>query len=299
MDDYDYSKEIAHLVKRILIEDMAFKRLLIHGKDRGELLLPYLTHENREVRYLIARCFHHGNYIGHIPEVTILKLIADKEHKELGLLGTPVVETLLACLKNEKLKLSSLMTVIRALGLSGDNRAVEPLLEFLEKSNILIQIVVIEALGQLQANRAVKPIIALFPQSTMQIQTVIISSIVQMEDIQAIDALFNLATNSDNSFIHLLHLLDLLKHFGDSQMIVEYLIHKLDSADTFQCHHIISTLGDIGDERAVEAIVSKLDDFSMWWVFTISQIAEFALERIATPKALAALEAWRKQNKQV
>ncbi len=87
---------------------------------------------------------------------------------------------------------------------------------------------------------------------------------------------------------------------------VEPLLDALiENTESVVIAHIIGALGDIGDKRAVPYLSSMLRNQSVFSSLTrqpyrqdtISNQALVALNLIGTPEALAAIEAWKQENK--
>lgn len=145
----------------------------------------------------------------------------------LGGIGLPAFEPLVAALDEDNLVVRAYATT--ALGLTGDRRAVEPLLHLLRADAVpaAVRLRAVEALGKLGDERAITPLIALLsgPQS--------------FEDAYAADALVALGAPS------VLPLIAVLEDGEREQRIRVY---------------AASTLGRLRDERAIAPLINVLLD---------------------------------------
>jgi len=238
--------------------DLAFQlHLLVHG-ERNTL---------RFIHLLLRDYFAFSYAISHLLDLTL--------YDAWGLRSTPA----------------------RALGLIGDLRAVEPLIHVLEDTQIdaAIRNSVADALGDLKDAQAVPVLLTALNDPDVRVRGKAIIALGKIGDQQAVAALIPLLADSARylqtyigtmaarSLIRLDHvavIIDLLR--DDNPVLRE------------------TAAWSLGRERIVEVapqIIPLLADTATGGLDRVCDAAEVALERFATPEALAALNAWRAQGK--
>ena len=187
-------------------------------------------------------------------------------------------------------------TPARALGLIGDLRAVEPLIHVLEDTQIdaAIRNSVADALGDLKDARAVPVLLTALNDPDVRVRGKAIIALGKIGDPLAVTALIPLLANSARylqtyigtmaarSLIRLDHVALIIDFLHDDNPVLRE-----------------TAAWSLGRERVIEAapqIIPLLADTATGALDRVCDAAEVALERFATPEALAALKAWRAQG---
>lgn len=146
-----------------------------------------------------------------------------------------------------------------ALGLIGDERAVELLISTLRDNYADVRRHAAEALGWLGDERAVYPLFLTLRDEDVNVRQSVAIALAELGDLRAVESLIDI--------------------LGDDW--------------SWHLYRAIDLLGELGDPRAVESLIIALNDERFW----VSQRVAYALEQIGTPEALAAVAQWRAEQK--
>lgn len=174
------------------------------------------------------------------------------------LVDARAVKPLIATLRDSSAKVR--LHAVRALENLGNVHAVEPLIRSLQDRNTLVRSFACSALGKLGDVRAVEPLIIALRDSDSGVRQSSARALGRLRDRRAVEPLATTLHDPD----------------GEVRQISAFV------------------LGRLGDKRAVELLISLLEDETEVFPLRICDEAADALERIGTPEALAAVEAWRR-----
>lgn len=183
--------------------------------------------------------------------------------KGLGSIGEPAVEPLIQALKSGPY-INVKAGAALALGLIGDARAVEPLVQAIENDNELIGESVILALGEM-GEPAVEPLLQILKgkdPSTLQVlqgkdpstRYRAMEALGRIGDARAVEPLIQ-AVIDEKGFEHAVQALGRI-----GEPAVEPLIKALNDEDYIVRNGAAHALGLIGDARAVEPLIQILKD---------------------------------------
>ncbi|MEO8393881.1 MAG: HEAT repeat domain-containing protein [Chloroflexota bacterium] len=184
-------------------------------------------------------------------------------------------------------------TPARSLGFIGDKRAVEPMIKLLENSQVdaSIRNSVAGALGDLRDARALPALLIALKDPDVRVYGTAIIALSKIGDERALPALLPFIADNTRylqtfvavlvmrSFIHMGRVADVIASLNDPNPVIR------DAA-----------AGALGREHIVEAvpqIIPLLADDSQSVIERVCDVAAFALKRLGTTEALAAVEAWR------
>jgi HEAT repeat protein len=206
----------------------------------------------------------------------------------LGRLGdVRAVEPLIDALRDDHELVREFAAI--ALGECGDARAVEPLLAALHDGNLDVRFVA-SGLGRLDDVRAVELLIDALRDDNAEVRGFAAGALGECGDARAVEPLIN-ALHDDSEWVRGIAA-SALGECGDARAVVP-LLNTLCDYDKTVRFCAADALGRLGDARAVEPLIAALrgDDERVW-------DAASALEKIGTPEALAAVQAWRKEQGQ-
>jgi HEAT repeat protein len=207
---------------------------------------------------------------------------------------TRAVEPLLAALGDDDAWVR--WSAAGALGELGDTRAVEPLLVALHDHDEVVREHAAVALGELGDVRAIGPLVGVLRDQDESVAYGASDGLSRLGG-PALEPLLA-ALRDDDARVRLLAALALNK-LGDPRA-VEPLIAALDDEDAEVRATATEVLGNFGGSRAVEPLIRRLSDAERPFIpqECIGDYAARSLERIGTPEALAAVEAWRREQGQ-
>ena len=218
------------------VHEQAAKALGQLGDYRAvEPLIAALTGQDWAVRFEAAKALGRlGDYRAVEP------LIAALEYKDwgfcwhvaraLGQLGKPATNPLIAELEDENQKKIVRRSAAYALGRLGDKQSVQPLLDVLKDEDPRVRLEAAFALGYLGDPRSMKPLVAALKDENWQ---------VRWNAVVALGALGNK---------------------GATETLLEMLNggHVRNSEEGNFRNMLISTLGQLGDDRAVQPLIAVL-----------------------------------------
>ncbi|MBL8161867.1 MAG: HEAT repeat domain-containing protein, partial [Anaerolineae bacterium] len=211
----------------------------------------------------------------------------------LRMIGTPAVAPLITALADAAWHVRS--RAAYALGWIGDACAVEPLITALADEDVYVRRRAAYALGQLGDARAVEPLIRALADADAYIRSSASDALKQIGDARAVEPLIRTLADADE--VARIHAAAALGRLGDARAI-EPLITTLADAAWHVRSSSAAALGQIGDARAVEPLRRALDDRTeVGFGWRVWNVAHAALNRIGTPEALAAVQAWRERER--
>ncbi len=227
-----------------------------------EPLIALLKEEDLKVHLSAARALERLGYKPATAEARVTFLLAKRDWKQLAQEAPEAVDTLIACLKDDKQWVRR--NAAEALGVLGDERAVEPLLVLQEEANYAdLQEAASEALGRLRhTENVVKPGPSLIE-----------SSIAILRD----QARGNNQPQHPEGGRPYNEISEKLWRLGEAA--VAPLIAWLKDEHVGVRATAAEALGKMGDTRAVEALIACLKDESEW----VREAAAEALGRLAYP----------------
>jgi hypothetical protein len=271
---------------------------------RDGLNLGVLVHDDVNIRF-----YHQSlhSYFAAEPLSTVLKakgpfgrvMTRIQLIVEIGNLNeasTPAVEPLIGALHDKDWAVRS--SAASALGKIADPRAIEPLIVALRDVQSYVRRRAVSALGKIADPRAIKPLlIAVLHDPDESVRENAAEALAKIGDPHAIEPLIGLL--SDTTQLISRRPVRFIDSYATAalgkigQLAVEPLIVVLmtDSNKNVRCN-AAEALGEIGDLRAVEPLIFALHDP----VWRVRSYAAKALQRIGTPEALAAVEAWRREQ---
>ena len=143
---------------------------------------------------------------------------------------------------------------IEALGKIGDERAIDPIINSLDAENYYTRMVAARVLGDFRNAKAIDPLIVLLNDKKTDVRLAAEDALEKIGD----DRWLISALASDDSNISL-RAADVLSEKIDTQDIEQF-IALLESKNTHTRQHAIELLGAIGDESAVEQLILMLND---------------------------------------
>jgi len=186
----------------------------------------------------------------------------------------PLIQTL------EKGEYRALKYAAEALGKIGDVRAIKPLIQTLRAPDVDIYLKVFDALESF-GKLAVEPLIQALKDKDPNVQSGAVLILISIGDSSATERLIQLIKDKDRDVrIQAIHALEI----GDERA-VKPLIEALKDEDNIVRKVVASTLGKIGGSRAVEALIEALKDDD----FEVRIKAMEALENIGDVKAVESL----------
>ncbi|MCX5772310.1 MAG: HEAT repeat domain-containing protein [Candidatus Hydrogenedentes bacterium] len=243
---------------------MVARALGLLGDARAvEALLAQLEDKYEDCRILesVARALERLGYKPATAEARVTFLLAKRDWKQLVQKVPAAVETLIACLKDDKRWVRQ--SAAEALGVLGDERALEPLAVLQKDDYDDVREAVSEALGRL---RHAENVVKLGP-------SLIESSIAILRD-QARNNNQRLYPEGGRPYNEISERLWRLGEAALAPLIAwlkdEHLGVRATAAEA---------LGKMGDTRAVEALITCLKDESEW----VREAAAEALGRLAYP----------------
>ncbi|WP_300608658.1 HEAT repeat domain-containing protein [Methanohalophilus sp.] len=186
-------------------------------------------------------------------------------------IGEPAVAPLIQALENDNPDIRKNSAI--ALGKIGDERAIEPLLDLLDDDNREVRHAAEIALGNI-GEESIDLLVSYAKNQDNAVYSRTIAVIVLGEyGEKAVPSLIQLLSDDEYFLLHP-DVRSALNKIGDPA--VEPLIGLLDSADPDVKSRAIQTLGDIGDDRAIEPLGKVLNDESE----QVRDLAKSAIEAI-------------------
>jgi HEAT repeat protein len=183
-----------------------------------------------------------------------------------------------------------------ALGQIGDPRAVEPLIGVLSDSVVYVRCCTVESLGQIGDPDAVQPLIAVLSDPEAHVRRRAAYALGQIGDPDAVQPLITLLSDPH----------ELVRFYGAGALAriadpdaVRPLITLLSDSYAPVRGIAAYALGRIADPLAVETLRALLSDTTKNNRLKNLRVCDYAaqaLTRIGTPEALAAVEAWRREQ---
>jgi|GEM_PF-3316416 len=212
----------------------------------------------------------------------------------LGRLGDIALTPLLDTLSSAETKNLQRGAVL-ALGYLGNERALEPLLEILDKKITWLLATVLEALGLLGDRRAVEPVVTFLESSylgdNLLFRAQVVHVLGKLGDVRAVDPIANILQISTNRVISDSVVRSMAaKALGqlDDPKSLKYLLLMLDEKHHQEDENVIraaiGALGELGNLQAVTPLISLLDDV-LDSSFLSSEVAE-ALGKLGDPQAI-------------
>jgi HEAT repeat protein len=295
---------------------MALGRL---GPKAMPSLVTELSHADSRIRSVVARVL--GTTWSQDKAFDSLKTALDDPEMgvraaaahSLGILGNPrAVDPLLAALHDPDEPVVT--SAIIALGLLRDARAVEPLIAALNDPREGIRQHAASSLSSLPHNeskRSVTPLILALRDIDSSVRTMAAYSLIGMMQPEAIEPLIE-ALNDHTGYVRQ-YAAEALGQVFDERS-VDVLIKLLADPDVHMRATAASALGELASPRAIPALIALLAepekgakprmgliDYDVpvelpSFANVITGAARIALQKIATPETLAAVEAWEQQN---
>lgn len=187
-------------------------------------------------------------------------------------------------------------TPARALGLIGDRRAVAPLINALENTELdaAIRNSVADALGDLRDVRAVPILMTALGDRDVRVRGKAIIALGKTGDQRAIPALMSLLSDQARylqTYIGVMAARSLLRLER-----IDEVINLLQDQNPVIRQSVVWALGRERITEAVPHVIPLLTDNTAGVIDRVCDAAAIMLERIGTPEALNAVEAWRRQN---
>jgi HEAT repeat protein len=222
--------------------------------------------------------------------------IAERQWDRCAEIGAPAVEPLAAALKDEDRLVRK--ATAETLGQIGDPRAVEPLITALKDKDKGVRGAIAKALAQIGVP-AVEPLIAALKNRNEDVRQTAIRALGKAapltKDARAVEALIAVLKNKRGSKGVRQAAASALGQTGDARS-VEPLITALSDADRSVREAAARALRQIGDPRAVEPLITALKD---WDPDTCMEAAK-ALGRIGDERVVEPLiAALKSQHKRV
>jgi len=180
----------------------------------------------------------------------------EQASKALGRIGISSVEPLLALLKDSYYH-NIWEWVISALGTIGDARAVEPLIVFLNDEHARLCRAAKDALGRI-GEPAVEPLLVLIKESNEKVRMPAIAALGLIGDSRAVEPLITIL-NEKNYFV-INTTSNALRNIGISAVEPLIVVLKDEHIAPVARNMAARTLGQIGDIRAVEPLITTLND---------------------------------------
>jgi HEAT repeat protein len=244
---------------------------------------------NGAVYWIIRGQWKRCIQIGAPAVVPLIAALQDKNESvrsaAAGVLGqigdARAVEPLISALKKD-----AWQAAIDALGHIGDNRAVEPLIVLLKNKDNDIRIATIEALGRIGNAQAVKPLVTTLKKEP-NMRSATAAALAQI-GAPAVKPLIAILEEKGGSERVLQVVSEALTQIGEHAVIplLAALKHKHTRLVAAR------VLGDIGDPRAVEPLITALEDER----HTVRQAAALSLGQIGDSRAKVPLSALLQDN---
>jgi HEAT repeat protein len=170
------------------------------GKKAEKPLIDALSINDAEMRENASKALENIGWQPQDLNQRIMFFIAKQEADELAKIGTPVVEKLIAALKDDDWGVRKMAA--DALGKIKDKRAVEPLIGTLSDCNALVRHQAVWSLGEIGDNQAVEPLIAALKDPFFLAKWSAISALAKIKDTRATEPLID-CLKSDNMLIAL------------------------------------------------------------------------------------------------
>jgi len=187
---------------------------------------------------------------------------------------------------------------VRALGLIGDGRAVEPLIRALSDRDKAVRASAAEALGNIGDVRAIKPLIYAMRSMDRGLRFYATRALKAIGE-PAVESLISALKSGDGELRK--RAVSALGAIGDKRAI-EALVPVLRDADRDIRRIAAGELAVLGDNRAIEPLLELLSDTTTFYTdggehaIRMCDFAAQALERIGTPEALEAVARWRREQ---
>jgi len=230
------------------------------GKIAVEPLIKALKDENEGVRYGAAEALVKIGKIAVEPLINALKdeslLVREGAAIALGKIGdSRAVEPLINALKDENGYVRE--KAAQALGKIGDSRAVEPLINALKDESLLVREGAAIALGKIGDSRAVEPLINALRDESWIVRKEAAEVLGKIGDSRAVEPLIKALRDEDEGVRE--RAAEALGKLG--KIAVEPLIKALKNESKWVRWGAAEALGNIGDSRAVEPLISTLQDW--------------------------------------
>ena len=148
----------------------------------------------------------------------------------------------------------------KALGETGDPKAVEPLIRTLADESSFVRLEATRALGKIGDSRAVESLIRALREDDQDVQRKTIESLGMIRDAKAVDVLMSFLKGENTVSRNLAT--EALVRIG--KPAVNSLIEALKNEQTVVRSRAAEALGKIGDSRAVESLIPHLEDEDEW-----------------------------------
>ncbi len=173
--------------------------------------------------------------------------------------GQELVDPLIGALKDENHNIRA--SAAKILGEIRDPKAVDPLIATIKDDYMEVRLSTIRALGLIGDKKAVDPIIGSLQDTQSEVVREAISALQYFKDERAVTPLAKLAVESDE-FLTRSASIRALRQIG-SQKAVDPLIDALGKEkDIWIKLDIVTTLGSLGDPKAISAIRKVISEFN-------------------------------------
>ena len=161
-----------------------------------------------------------------------------------------VVEPLIGLLGDPNIDVQR--KAVEALGRIGDNQAIDALMKILKRPELRWD--AIQALTNIRSEQVVELLIGLLDDPDIEVQRKAVDALKEIGDNRAIDALVKLINRPNLRY----KAIRALTNFN-IQRVVDSLLVLLDDPDIEMQRKIVDTLGEIGNNQAIDPLVKRLN----------------------------------------
>ncbi|HUN07478.1 MAG TPA: HEAT repeat domain-containing protein [Aggregatilineales bacterium] len=255
-------------------------------KDASALhpLLKLLHDENEALGFFAAKAI---NQLGQAallmaeignPDPRIRRRIAIELGNNQG--SEEVFKTLNTLLTDPDIKVRA--AAAHGLGVFGDPRAVNLLIELLQDTNQIMASSAMTALGMLRDADAVEPLIVALRDSHDHIRQHAAYNLGKLRDSRAVQPLIDAL--KDKALVVRSQAAASLGYMMHSDAVAP-LIAALEDSHSVVCHYAASALGQLYDDRSIDPLIKMLTHTNIW----LRKMAADSLGRLASPRAVPAL----------
>lgn len=250
------------------------------------------VHLSHLLRELEGRDFGQMELSAGDSELCVLSLDDEKPEvriaaaRLLGMLGDKqAADALLGRLADKNSRVRE--AAVEALGRVGDEKTVEVLIEKLEDRDPAFRLHIVRALARLGDERAVPPLVKRLDDKVLEVRIAAASALGALESRNAVDPLLKKLEETpkkDSSVELQKQIIVALGKIGDNKAL-DAILSILDSPYPDIRKHAAEALGNLGDERAVPSLVEKLADIGP----EVRNASAYALGKIGDKQAVSPL----------